>query len=249
MRLTERLTARHGALLVVDMQEKLLAAMPEREPVIENVVRLVRGARELEIPVWGTEQYPRGLGPTVPRDRRVDPRAAHQAHLPVLCRAAAPGAALRPAHPPPDGRRRRGPRLRGPDRARAARPGLPRPGPRRRRGLAQRARLGVRPSPAGERRGRRSRRPRPSCSNGSRRPTGRSSRRSAKWSRRPGRPARPDRLAMRESGLTLDRIGNSPRPGGRRVLGIPREPVFPSQAPGPISGSCPDPGGSSRDGG
>jgi len=66
MRLTERLTAQHGALLVVDMQEKLLAAMQDREPVIDNIVRLVRGAREMEIPVWASEQYPRGLGPTVP---------------------------------------------------------------------------------------------------------------------------------------------------------------------------------------
>lgn len=66
MRLTERLTAQHGALLVVDMQEKLLAVMQDREPVIENVIRLVRGALELEMPVWATEQYPRGLGPTVP---------------------------------------------------------------------------------------------------------------------------------------------------------------------------------------
>src|SRR5271157_3735896 len=65
MRLTERLTARHGALLVVDMQEKLLAVMPDREAVIENIVRLVRGASALEMPVWATEQYPRGLGPTV----------------------------------------------------------------------------------------------------------------------------------------------------------------------------------------
>jgi nicotinamidase-related amidase len=66
MRLTERLTAQHGALLVVDMQEKLLAVMQDREPVIENIVRLVRGAREMEMPVWASEQYPRGLGPTVP---------------------------------------------------------------------------------------------------------------------------------------------------------------------------------------
>jgi len=65
MRLTERLTARHGALLVVDMQEKLLAVMQDRESLIENTVRLVRGARGLEMPVWATEQYPGGLGPTV----------------------------------------------------------------------------------------------------------------------------------------------------------------------------------------
>ena len=66
MRLTERLTAHHGTLLVVDMQEKLLAVMQEREPVIENIVRLVRGASTLEMPVWATEQYPPRLGPTVP---------------------------------------------------------------------------------------------------------------------------------------------------------------------------------------
>jgi nicotinamidase-related amidase len=65
MRLTERFTSRHGALLVVDMQEKLLAAMQHREALIASVVRLVRGARAMGIPVWGSEQYPRGLGPTV----------------------------------------------------------------------------------------------------------------------------------------------------------------------------------------
>ena len=31
MRPTQRLTAQHGALLVVDLQDKLLAAIPDRE--------------------------------------------------------------------------------------------------------------------------------------------------------------------------------------------------------------------------
>ncbi|WP_165230320.1 isochorismatase family protein [Aquisphaera insulae] len=66
MRSTERLTARHGGLLVVDMQEKLLAAMPERDALIGQVERLVRGAGLLGVPIWATEQYPKGLGPTVP---------------------------------------------------------------------------------------------------------------------------------------------------------------------------------------
>jgi nicotinamidase-related amidase len=65
MRLTERLTADHGALLVVDMQEKLLAAMHDRELIVANTGRLIRGAREMKMPVWATEQYPRGLGSTV----------------------------------------------------------------------------------------------------------------------------------------------------------------------------------------
>lgn len=66
MRLTERLTARYGGLLVVDMQEKLLAVMSDRDVVVGNALRLVKGAKLLDVPVWASEQYPRGLGPTAP---------------------------------------------------------------------------------------------------------------------------------------------------------------------------------------
>ena len=65
MRLTERLTGQHGALLVVDVQEKLMARIIDRDLVIANAVRLVRAAQTLRLPVWATEQYPKGLGPTV----------------------------------------------------------------------------------------------------------------------------------------------------------------------------------------
>jgi nicotinamidase-related amidase len=65
MRLTERLTGQHGALLVVDVQEKLLEHILDREGVIANSLRLVKGAQHLHMPVWATEQYPKGLGPTI----------------------------------------------------------------------------------------------------------------------------------------------------------------------------------------
>jgi nicotinamidase-related amidase len=61
----ERLTAAHGALLVVDVQEKLIAAIDDRALVIANSVRLIEGARILGLPVWATEQYPKGLGSSV----------------------------------------------------------------------------------------------------------------------------------------------------------------------------------------
>jgi nicotinamidase-related amidase len=64
MRLTQRLTAKHAALLVVDMQDKLLNLIPGHETVIANAASLVRGAKILGVPAWATEQYPRGLGPT-----------------------------------------------------------------------------------------------------------------------------------------------------------------------------------------
>jgi nicotinamidase-related amidase len=64
MRLTQRLTGRHAALLAVDLQDKLLALIPDHERVVANVVTLIQGAKLLNLPVWATEQYPRGLGPT-----------------------------------------------------------------------------------------------------------------------------------------------------------------------------------------
>ncbi len=56
-------------LLVVDIQEKLGAAMPEKvlQRVVRNVVLLLNAAALLEIPVTASEQYPKGLGPTDPR--------------------------------------------------------------------------------------------------------------------------------------------------------------------------------------
>ncbi len=54
------------ALLVVDVQSKLVALVPGYERLVWNVGRLIDGATLLGIPVVATEQYPKGLGPTVP---------------------------------------------------------------------------------------------------------------------------------------------------------------------------------------
>lgn len=53
------------ALLVVDVQEKLVPAMADAARVVWNVRRLIDGAKILGLPVVGTEQYPKGLGSTV----------------------------------------------------------------------------------------------------------------------------------------------------------------------------------------
>jgi nicotinamidase-related amidase len=65
------LTRDKSQLLIIDVQEKLLPAMPDPERVVERCIRLVRAARALEIPVTFSEQYPRGLGPTVAPLREV----------------------------------------------------------------------------------------------------------------------------------------------------------------------------------
>jgi nicotinamidase-related amidase len=64
-RTPSRRTAHHGALLVVDLQERLLAAMPHAALITANAARLARAARELDVPVLATEQNPQKLGPTV----------------------------------------------------------------------------------------------------------------------------------------------------------------------------------------
>ncbi len=56
-------------LVVVDIQERLAVVMAERERVVANTRRLIAAARLFGLPVFVTEQYPKGLGPTVPEIR------------------------------------------------------------------------------------------------------------------------------------------------------------------------------------
>ena len=68
IRRRERLLRARAALLVVDVQERLLAAMPG--PVAEQLVRntciLIEAAGRLGFPIVVSQQYPTGLGQTVP---------------------------------------------------------------------------------------------------------------------------------------------------------------------------------------
>lgn len=58
-------------LLVIDIQERLAAAMPSKvlNRVLLNTQLLVSSAQLLDVPTITTEQYPRGLGPTHPSVR------------------------------------------------------------------------------------------------------------------------------------------------------------------------------------
>ncbi len=62
-----RLVPRKTAVIVVDIQERLAAAIPEeqRADVIRATTILVEGARLLRAPVLVTVQYSKGLGPTL----------------------------------------------------------------------------------------------------------------------------------------------------------------------------------------
>lgn len=60
------LEAEHCALLVVDIQEKLLPPIFNSEQLVKNSQLLIRLAKILSIPVMATTQYKKGLGTTVP---------------------------------------------------------------------------------------------------------------------------------------------------------------------------------------
>ncbi len=53
-----------SALLVVDVQDKLISLIPHHARIVWNIRRLLDGAQVLGVPAAGTEQYPQGLGPT-----------------------------------------------------------------------------------------------------------------------------------------------------------------------------------------
>jgi nicotinamidase-related amidase len=68
-----RIVRAAAGLLVVDVQERLLPAVCERESVLQNILRLLQGAALLALPAFVTEQYRKGLGPTVPEIASVLP--------------------------------------------------------------------------------------------------------------------------------------------------------------------------------
>jgi nicotinamidase-related amidase len=61
-------SADDSQLIVVDLQIRLLAAMSEadRAAMVKNAEILLQAVEALDVPVVYTEQYPKGLGPTVP---------------------------------------------------------------------------------------------------------------------------------------------------------------------------------------
>jgi len=59
------ITTEDTALVIIDVQEKLIPAMHAKEDLLDNLKRMVKGARVLGLPILFTEQNPAGLGPTV----------------------------------------------------------------------------------------------------------------------------------------------------------------------------------------
>ncbi len=61
------------ALLIVDVQERLWKAMRDRQRLLDRIVTLIKACSQLKMPIFLTEQYPKGLGETVPGLRGILP--------------------------------------------------------------------------------------------------------------------------------------------------------------------------------
>ncbi len=65
-----RIRLEQAVLLLVDMQEKFVPHIADWDRVLQRCTVMVQGCVALGIPILVTEQYPKGLGPTVGELRR-----------------------------------------------------------------------------------------------------------------------------------------------------------------------------------
>jgi nicotinamidase-related amidase len=77
-------------LLVVDVQERLVPAMEPERPFIAACAKLLEAANALKIPAMASEQYPKGLGRTVPELAGLVPEANRYEKMEFSCYANGP---------------------------------------------------------------------------------------------------------------------------------------------------------------
>ncbi len=60
-----RMNENNTAVIIVDIQERLSPAIADTDQLTDASVTLLRGAQILGLPIFATEQYPKGLGRTI----------------------------------------------------------------------------------------------------------------------------------------------------------------------------------------
>ena len=66
-----------SSLIIIDVQEKLISVMPKPHKFIDNIIKLQKAAKILDIPVSISEQYPEGLGPTIDKIKKNTYKETH----------------------------------------------------------------------------------------------------------------------------------------------------------------------------
>jgi nicotinamidase-related amidase len=89
-----KLDAKRAALVVVDVQEGFRPAIPGFDRIAAATATMVRGVAAMDVPIVVTEQYPKGLGPTVPEVAEHLPDGVEPLAKTVFSAASADGFAL-----------------------------------------------------------------------------------------------------------------------------------------------------------
>ena len=63
-RFSKLLKPEQTGLLIIDIQERILPVINNYQLVVDNTLKLIKGFKVLGLPIYFTEQYPKGLGPT-----------------------------------------------------------------------------------------------------------------------------------------------------------------------------------------
>jgi isochorismate hydrolase len=63
-RFSKLLKPEKTALLIIDIQERILPVINNHQLIVDNTLKLIKGFKVLGLPIYFTEQYPKGLGPT-----------------------------------------------------------------------------------------------------------------------------------------------------------------------------------------
>jgi nicotinamidase-related amidase len=86
-----KLDRHRAALVVIDVQEGFRGAIEGFEEIARATATMIRGAAALDLPVVVTEQYPKGLGATVPEVLETLPAGTEPIEKTVFSAAAAEG--------------------------------------------------------------------------------------------------------------------------------------------------------------
>ena len=70
------INAESSFMLMIDIQERLIPAISNKDEILANSVKLLTAARELSIPVMTSEQYPKGIGHTVSQLQELIPEGS-----------------------------------------------------------------------------------------------------------------------------------------------------------------------------
>jgi nicotinamidase-related amidase len=80
-----RILKEEAAAVVIDIQERLLPHIYEGEIILSNTLKLISGLKILSVPLLITQQYTKGLGPTVPSIINLFPEIRHVEKVTFSC--------------------------------------------------------------------------------------------------------------------------------------------------------------------